>query len=312
MFQSPIPPRLSPCSTVLTRVCAATTSAVTLPRVKVFMVLLALLLLFVNPSEANAQELTATNPRTRLSVTNQCNFPVWMATTPNANKAPLRDGTVELSMGQSHDYFIPADGWAGRFWPKTGCDSNGMNCTAGEAVPPCPPSGCQPPADTKVEFYFPNLASKEDAWYDISLVDGYSLPMEIKPRGGESGSCITTKCNLSLAECPQNETQGLGDLRVIKDGKVVQCLSPCKKCNYPPPYGQGKPENLEPGLSVCCPTPPVTPEQCSSGPVVQTNFVQTVRRVCPTAYSYAYDDQAGLHSCSTPTSFDVTLCPVGR
>jgi hypothetical protein len=63
---------------------------------------------------------------------------------------------------------------------------------------------------------------------------------------------------------------------------------------------------------VCCPTPPVTPEQCSRGPVVQTQFVQTVRRACPTAYSYAYDDQAGLHSCSTPMSFDVTLCPVGR
>jgi hypothetical protein len=56
----------------------------------------------------------------------------------------------------------------------------------------------------------------------------------------------------------------------------------------------------------------VTPEQCSRGPVVQTNFVQTVRRACPTAYSYAYDDQAGLHSCSTPMSFDVTLCPLGR
>ena len=312
MLQSPAPPRRSPFSTVLTRVSAATTSAVTLARATVFLVSLALLLLFVNPSTANAQELTATSPTTRLSVTNQCNFPVWMATTPNANKAPLPDGTVKLDLGQSHDYSIAAEGWAGRLWPKTGCDSNGMNCTAGEAVPPCPPSGCQPPADTKVEFYFPNLASKEDAWYDISLVDGYSLPMEIKPRGGESGSCTTTKCNLSLDECPQNETLGLGDLRVIKDGKVVQCLSPCKKCNYPPPFGQGKPENQEPGLSVCCPTPPVTPEQCSRGPVVQTQFVQTVRRACPTAYSYAYDDQAGLHSCSTPMSFDVTLCPVGR
>lgn len=309
MLQSPVPYRRAPFSTVLTGVAVVTTNAVILARATVFMVLIAFLLLFLNSSEANAQELAATNHTTRLSVTNQCNFPVWMATTPNANKAPLPDGTVKLDLGQSHDYSIAAEGWAGRLWPKTGCDSNGTNCTAGEAVPPCPPSGCQPPADTKVEFYFPNLASHEGSWYDISLVDGYSLPMEIKPRGGESGSCITTKCNLSLDQCPQNETQGLGDLRIIKNGKVVQCLSPCKKCNYPPPFGQGKPENQEPGLSVCCPTPPVTPEQCRTGPVVQTKFVQTVRRACPSAYSYAYDDQAGLHSCSTPTSFDVTLCP---
>jgi hypothetical protein len=44
-------------------------------------------------------------------------------------------------------------------------------------------TGCQPPADTKVEFYFPSQPPHEDSWYDISLVDGYSLPMKIVPRG---------------------------------------------------------------------------------------------------------------------------------
>ena len=36
---------------------------------------------------------------------------------------------------------------------------------------------------SKVEFYFPSQPPREDAWYDISLVDGYSLPMKIVPRG---------------------------------------------------------------------------------------------------------------------------------
>jgi Thaumatin family len=267
--------------------------------------LLSLLLLSINPQSAIAQEHTI-----RLSVTNQCNFPVWMATIPNANIAPLADGTVKLSQGQSHNYSIPRSGWAGRFWPKVGCDSHGMNCEAGEAIPPCPPSGCQPPADTKVEINFPNLDSQIQAWYNISLVDGYSLPIEIKPRSGESGSCITTNCNLSLQQCPHNEIQGLGDLRVFKNDKTVQCLSPCKKWNYPLPFGLGKPETEAPGIDLCCPYNDV--ERCRTGLVVQTNFVQTVRQACPTAYSYAYDDEAGLHSCSTPTSFDVTLCPARR
>lgn len=281
------------------------------------MVLLSLLLLFINPSAAMAQSThpevliaqgsAATNHTTRLSITNRCEFPVWMVTIPNANIPPLSDSTVQLSKGQSHDYSIPNNGWAGRFWPKVGCDSNGMNCAAGEAIPPCPPSGCQPPADTKVEINFANLNSTEPTWYNISLVDGYSLPIEIKPRGEVSGSCITTKCNLSLAECPQNEIQGLGDLRVIKDGKAVQCLSPCKKWNYPAPFGLGKPETEAPGVNLCCPNNDV--EGCRKGIVTQTNFVQTVHRTCPTAYSYAYDDQAGLHSCPTQKSFDVTLCP---
>lgn len=281
--------------------------AVTFARTTLLMVLFLLMFLFLNSSGAIAQQSSATNHTTRLSITNQCEFPVWMATIPNAKIAPLSDRTVKLSKGQSHDYSIPNNGWAGRFWPKVGCDSNGKNCAAGEAIPPCPPSGCQPPADTKVEINFPNLNSREPAWYNISLVDGYSLPIEIKPRGEKSGSCITTKCNLSLAECPRNETQGLGDLRVIKNGKAVQCLSPCKKWNYPSPFGLGKPETEAPGVDLCCPYNDV--ERCRKGIVAQTNFVQTVHKACPTAYSYAYDDQAGLHNCPTQKSFDVTLCP---
>jgi hypothetical protein len=78
---------------------------------------------------------------------------------------------------------IPSGGWAGRFWPKINCNSAGDECEFGQSSPPCPAGGCHPPADTKVEFYFPSQPPKEDAWYDISLVDGYSLPMKIVPRG---------------------------------------------------------------------------------------------------------------------------------
>lgn len=310
MLQSPTLYILSLFSSALSGVSAIAIRAVTKARTTLLVISLIFLLFFPNASAAIAQESRATSHTTRLSVTNQCDFPVWMATIPNANITPLPDGTVKLSKGQSHDYSIPSSGWAGRFWPKVGCDSNGMNCAAGEAVPPCPPSGCQPPADTKVEINFPNLSSTDNAWYNISLVDGYSLPVEIKPRAGESGSCITTNCNLSLNSCPQDETQGLGDLRVFNGGKAVQCLSPCKKWNYPPPFGLGKPETQPPGIDLCCPYNDV--KRCRTGPVVQTKFVQTVRKTCPTAYSYAYDDEAGLHSCPTQKSFDVTLCSVGR
>ena len=80
---------------------------------------------------------------------------------------------------------IPGDGWAGRFWPKINCEESGDECEFGQSSPPCPAQGCQPPADTKVEFYFPSQPPTEDSWYDISLVDGYSLPMRIVPRGVE-------------------------------------------------------------------------------------------------------------------------------
>lgn len=78
-------------------------------------------------------------------------------------------------------FTIPDSGWAGSFWPKTECDSNGQNCAVGQSVAPCPSTGCQPPADTKVEFFYPPINNANTVWYDISLVDGYSLPMEIIP-----------------------------------------------------------------------------------------------------------------------------------
>lgn len=47
-------------------------------------------------------------------------------------------------------------------------------------------------------------------------------------------SCITTNCAMKLDACPANENS-VGDLRVVRNNVVVQCLAPCKKWNYPPP-----------------------------------------------------------------------------
>lgn len=107
---------------------------------------------------------------------------------------------------------------------------------------------------------------------------------------------MTTDCHLDFNACPQNENNGFGDLRVFRNGQVVACLSPCKKWNYPPPYGFGYDELISPGVDVCCPTPPISSEQCNAGIVVQTQYVNLVRNECPTAYSFAYDDLAGLVS----------------
>lgn len=118
----------------------------------------------------------------------------------------------------------------GRFWPKSGCDHTGHNCEAGQSVDPCNPGGCDPPAETKVEFFFPPVNDPYDVWYDVSLVDGYSLPAEIIP-SVQQGSCVSTKCAVSLDACPTNEAH-VGDLRVIRNGRTIKCLAPCKSKFY--------------------------------------------------------------------------------
>jgi len=79
---------------------------------------------------------------------------------------------------------------------------------------------------------------------------------------------------------------------------------------------------------MCCPTPidpAAHPGQCTAAnqcmtsqacsdpgdpvSVTHTRYVQTMRAMCPSAYSYAYDNDAGLHACPSETGFEVIFCP---
>jgi Thaumatin family len=248
----------------------------------------------------------------RISINNSCAFPVWVAQTPNPGFSPLSSDNpspaAKLNSGQTANYTIPQGGWGGRFWPKNGCDESGNNCLAGSSVPPCPPTGCEPPGDTKVEFFYAPLGSGTRPYYDISLVDGYTLSAKVTPSTSDGGRCTATSCAMAFASCPRDEILGIGDLRVVKNSQTVQCLSPCKKWNSPPPYGMGKPERQQPGEQLCCPHPPVTPGQCQAGPIEQTKYVALVRGQCPSAYSYSFDDKGGSHDCPPGTSFEVVFC----
>jgi hypothetical protein len=202
-----------------------------------------------------------------------------------------------------------------------GCDASGHNCAIGDTGEgggaPCAPTGCHPPIDSKFEVSFAPLSSPAATFYNLSLVDGFTLPFSVTPLGDGAGasSCTPSDCSsLSLSACP-------ADLQI-----PFGCLSPCKAWHYPPPYGLGNPESEDPGLHLCCPTPIdpnsgactpsngcMTPDACrdASDPlsVVHTDYVALIHDRCPTAYAYSYDDAAGLHACPATTAFTVVFCP---
>ncbi|XP_037029589.1 glucan endo-1,3-beta-glucosidase-like [Bradysia coprophila] len=228
---------------------------------------------------------------------------------------------IRIDAGKTERYEIPDSGWiSGMMWPKIGCDRTGQNCMFGQSQAPCPPGGCQPPSETKVEFTYHEINNPGHTFYDISLVDGYSMGVEIIPvKDGvplQQGTCIRTVCRMSVAQCPKNEKSGLGDLTFkAKDSSLVGCLSPCKKWSTAQPFGKGLGEMDGDGRLLCCPHPkgpingknPVSAEECRRGPVVQTEYVKLVRRICPTAYSYAFDDVNGSHDCPPTTNFVVNF-----
>lgn len=261
----------------------------------------------------------------RLRVTNLCQEVLWLDHSTNIQE-PARGAIMQP--GSSLSIVIP-DGKvpATRFWAKQGCSAEGLNCSLGESDEPCGP--CQPPIQTKLEATWADIAGcagRQDAecltWINLSAVDGYSLPAKVTFEHTGAEVAPIDASGLSLAECPSGEdfswagrfAESHVDLRYRgPDGRVLGCFSPCKKANWPAPVGLGLPEKEEPAAHLCCPTPPITSEECRNPEnpfgVVSTGYVRALGRMAPTIYSYAYQDLEALRTVPADTRVELTFCP---
>lgn len=120
------------------------------------------------------------------TVKNNCNYTVWPAVIPAG-------GGERLDPGQTWTVSVPP-GTTGRFWGRTGCSFSGGgsdgHCDTGDCAGAlnCTVSG-QPPT-TLAEF---SIGGAED-FYDISVVDGYNLPMAFSCSTGAGLVCTSPAC----------------------------------------------------------------------------------------------------------------------
>ncbi|KDP26886.1 hypothetical protein JCGZ_18044 [Jatropha curcas] len=197
---------------------------------------------------------------------NRCRTTVWPGILSGAGKPQLMGGGFELRPGQSVTLNAP-QGWSGRFWGRTGCsfDRSGRGrCLTGDCggVLKCAGAGGVPPASL-AEF---TLNSPLD-YYDVSLVDGFNLPISILP----TGACKSVECVADMnRRCP-------GSLQVRWNRQVVACKSAC--------LAFGSPE-------FCCTGPYGSPATCKP-----SNYSKVFKDACPTAYSYAFDDSTSTFTC---------------
>ncbi|KAJ7566296.1 hypothetical protein O6H91_02G096000 [Diphasiastrum complanatum] len=212
---------------------------------------------------------------------NNCGYTVWPAVLPSAGQSMLANGGFALSAGESRSVLAPY-GWSGRFWPRTGCnfDSTGQGtCATGDCGNKlqCNGIGGQPPASL-LEITL-NGAGGQD-FYDVSLVDGFNIPVSLCPKGG-SGSCKTAGCANNLnTHCP-------GELQMKTNGQVVACKSACLAFNSP---------------QYCC-------TQGYTNACAPTFYSQLFKNACPAAYSYAKDDPSSLYTCHAASDYTITFCP---
>ncbi|KAL7261751.1 hypothetical protein ACSBR1_000209 [Camellia fascicularis] len=208
---------------------------------------------------------------------NRCDYTVWPGILGNTR---LDSTGFELHSGGSRSFQAPA-GWSGRFWGRTGCNFDANtgqgNCSTGDCgsnQAECNGAGAAPPA-TLAEF---TIGSGDQDFYDVSLVDGYNLPMIVEASGG-SGACGSTGCVTDLnRQCP-TELQ-------VGDGEA--CKSACEAF--------GNPE-------YCCSGAFGTPATCR--PSV---YSEMFKSACPRSYSYAYDDATSTFTC-TGGDYTITFCP---
>ncbi|GMP27137.1 hypothetical protein CsSME_00003263 [Camellia sinensis var. sinensis] len=222
------------------------------------------------------------------TIVNQCSYTVWPGILSGAGTPPLSSTGFALLTGESTAIPVPT-AWSGRLWGRTFCTTDSttgkFTCATGDcgsSTIQCSGSGAAPPA-TLAEFTL-NGAGGLD-FYDVSLVDGYNLPMLVVPQGGTGGgNCTATGCVVDLnGSCPS-------ELRVMSDGgaKNVACKSACDAFGDP---------------QYCCSGAYATPDTCKP-----TSFSEYFKSACPRAYSYAYDDGSSIFTCAS-ADYVITFCP---
>jgi Thaumatin family len=219
-----------------------------------------------------------TLPR-KLYIENQCTYKTWTFAQP----AGTLPGGVPLELDPGQAVVLGwSNGFSGRIWPRTQCTGTGgdLKCEQGNGP------------DTLAEFTL--TAGMASDWYDISLVDGFSLPVGIiqldapwgldpsyvsgGPLPADVQQCGSPVCAVDLNPgCPasQQMKDGSGNIWGCKNG------------------------------------------QSANGGHGATPVTTYLKAGCPTSYTYAFDDPQSLFLCKSAAQnggvgakdYKVIYCP---
>ncbi|KIK26051.1 hypothetical protein PISMIDRAFT_676596 [Pisolithus microcarpus 441] len=230
-----------------------------------------------------------------MTVYNHCPFTMWPAMFTGTGTLPSYSTGWEAAPYTSVTFSVPDSWTAGRIWGRRDCDFStnpGPNscldggCNGGLECDPNTGTGV-PPA-TLAEFSLDQSGGLD--YYDVSLVDGYNLPVSITNNVG----CPVADCPVDLGpNCP---AALIGPFD--STGFPVGCKSACE-ANL-----DGDPSNSP----NCCSGQYDTPQTCPSSGVAYYSYFKSN---CPNAYCYPYDDSTALFTCAASENavYTVTFCP---
>ena len=294
------------------------------------------------------------NGGTTLKISNLCPNDIYPAILSQGGTGPSTQGFL-LNSGSNRNLSVSTD-WQGRVWGRSNCSftssgtrdpssnlPNGMACSTGDCAGAldCKVTGQTPV--TLAEFTLDGGQSQD--FYDISMVDGYNLPMAIlfdAPAGSNidpsttNPSCVGSAGNAALQNFdPYNTgsqtflgTDSSNPLPFEIKNTVPQIGKWCPwdlQTNppsapgdgvYPYPDGNINRPLYNPCFSACAkygsPSYCCTGQYDGSGKCSPNYYSKAAKSVCPDAYSYAYDDQDSTFITPTGGNYEVVFCPGGR
>eukprot|EP00268_Persea_americana_P001115 TRINITY_DN10338_c0_g1_i3.p1 TRINITY_DN10338_c0_g1~~TRINITY_DN10338_c0_g1_i3.p1 ORF type:complete len:293 (+),score=31.55 TRINITY_DN10338_c0_g1_i3:951-1829(+) len=223
------------------------------------------------------------------TIRNHCPHTIWPGTLAGSGTPQLPTTGFQLDTGESVR-IVASPGWSGRIWARTGCtfDQLGVGaCQTGDCGGrmECNGIGAAPPAT----LFEVTLGKGEDKdYYDISIVDGYNLPI-VAAAHGVYGGCNATGCVTNLnAGCPKELQVVNTAVASASEGHVVGCKSACEA------FGTDE---------YCCSGEYANPNTCRP-----SSYSIFFKKACPRAYSYAFDDGTSTFTCKA-IDYTVTFCP---
>ncbi|QDS77702.1 hypothetical protein FKW77_003879 [Venturia effusa] len=291
---------------------------------------------------------------TPLTIINQCPEDIWPAIGTQHGAGPSTNG-FKLAPGEQNNLTVSSD-WQGRVWGRTNCSFNdaGTGPASGAVGKACGSGDCNGELNCRVGGDVPVSlaeftldAGDGQTYYDISLVDGYNIPMAIvlQPLGNASiedippnltnPCCIATFGQLAAqghnpydggkTYLGTNETYQLPLDQRVNDQQVRDWCPWNLMLNKPEPPPDGvytypdqsveKPP-FNPCYSACAKFN--LPEDCCTGQHNQpstcqpSEYSKNIKAVCPDAYSYAFDDQTSTFIIPSGPGFQILFCPGGR
>ncbi|CAG7850217.1 Thaumatin-like protein 1a AltName: Full=Mdtl1; AltName: Full=Pathogenesis-related protein 5a; Short=PR-5a; AltName: Allergen=Mal d 2; Flags: Precursor [Serendipita indica DSM 11827] len=231
------------------------------------------------------------------TVHNACPFTIWPAVYTDlkvGSAVPNISTGWEAPPYTNRTFWVPDNWRAGRIWGRRDCNftqPDVTSCLTGSCIGGLlcdAANGSGIPPASVAEWTLEGVNGTDH--YDVSLVDGYNLPMTITNDKG----CPIADCPVDLGpDCPA-PLKGPFD----STGYPVGCKTACfanldgNQANSPN----------------CCSGQFDTPATCPSSSVQYYDFFHSR---CPNAYAYAYDDLAALKICPgrLAASYTLTFCP---